>query len=114
MEEVDKKYDNLFFNEELIKESEKLPIKIKLSLEKGKIEENDWNNKQKTNALVHDCINIENNIKNINIINEKIKKFNSIKDFEVKFEPEEDGISEISEKVKNFGHIYYNELEKNV
>ena len=34
--EIDKKFNDLFFKEELIKESEKLPNKIKLALEKGK------------------------------------------------------------------------------
>ena len=38
---VDKKFDELFCKEELIKESEKLPNKIKISIEKGKINEND-------------------------------------------------------------------------
>ena len=38
-----KKYDEMFFKEELIKESEKLPNIVKISLEKGKINENDWN-----------------------------------------------------------------------
>ena len=34
--EVDNQFNNLFGNEEIIKESEKLPNKIKISLEKGK------------------------------------------------------------------------------
>ena len=41
--EIDKKYNELFQNEEIIKESEKLPNKIKISLEKGKEIENNWN-----------------------------------------------------------------------
>ena len=38
--EVDKTFEDLFFKEKLIKDSEKLPNKIKLSLEKGIINEN--------------------------------------------------------------------------
>ena len=85
--EVDKKYDELFFKEDLVKESEKLPVKIEKSLEKGKINEKEWDDKKKLKCLINDCISIENEIKDINIINETIKKFNSEKNFEVKFSP---------------------------
>jgi len=66
--EVDKKYDNMFFEEKFIKQNEKLPNKIKLSLEKSNIEESDWDDKKKLNALINNCINIENNIFLITII----------------------------------------------
>ena len=42
LSEVEQKYDELFFKEDIIKESEKLPNKIKASLEKGKTINNDW------------------------------------------------------------------------
>ena len=45
--EVDNKFNELFGNEDIIREGEKLPNKIKLSLEKGKINENDWNDNNK-------------------------------------------------------------------
>ena len=35
--EVDKKFNNLYYNEDIIKQSESLPNKIKIYLEKGKI-----------------------------------------------------------------------------
>jgi len=35
--EIDKKLENLFYKEDIIKEKEKLPLKIKDSLEKGKL-----------------------------------------------------------------------------
>ena len=57
--EVDKYADNIFFTEDIIKEGEKLPNKIKESLEKGKILENKWNN-NKLNSSINDCLNIEN------------------------------------------------------
>ena len=41
--EIDEKYNNGYINEIKIKESEKLPNKIKLSLEKGKTIEKDFN-----------------------------------------------------------------------
>ena len=35
--EVDKKFNKLYYNEDIIKQSESLPNKIKIYLEKGKI-----------------------------------------------------------------------------
>ena len=40
--EIDTEFKNIFFKEELIKESEKLPNKIIKSIEKGKIVEKEW------------------------------------------------------------------------
>ena len=71
--EADNKFDNLFGNEDIIKESEKLPNKIKISLEKGKLIDNEWNDNNKLSSNINNCINIENNIKNINIISNNIK-----------------------------------------
>ena len=55
--EVDNKYNNIFCNEDIIKESEKLPNKTKKLLEKGKTIDKEWNN-NKLNSLINDCINI--------------------------------------------------------
>ena len=86
--EVDKKYDILFFKEEeVIKECEKLPDKIKLSLEKGKVI--DKNNNNELIFLINDCMNIENNILKMKEINDKISKSNDIKDIKVIFYPNE-------------------------
>jgi len=71
--EVDKKFNQIYYKEEIIKQSEYLPNKIKIILEKGKIINKEWNNDNKLNPLINDCINIENNIKDINNINEIIK-----------------------------------------
>jgi len=48
--DVDKLYNELFINENIMKESEKLPNKIKISLEKGKEIDNNWKN-NKLNIL---------------------------------------------------------------
>ena len=37
LSDIDKQYDDKYFKEDLIKESEKLPNKIKKSIDKGKI-----------------------------------------------------------------------------
>ena len=61
--EIDKKYNDNYIREDKIKEIEKLPNKIKLSLEKGKLINNEWDNNNKLSTIIKDCINIENNIK---------------------------------------------------
>ena len=104
--EVDNEFEKLYFNEDILKETEKLPNKIKISLEKGKIIDKEWDNNNKLNSLINDCINIENDIKTINIINEKIKKYKS-SNSEVKFNLCNDDII-ILELIKKFGDINNN------
>ena len=108
LKEVDEKYDELFFKEDLIKESEKLPKKIKTSIEKGKSINNNWNN-DKLNSSINDCVNIENNIEQINTINNNVKRCNLIVNLKINFYPNEDKeINESLEKIKRYGNIYYN------
>ena len=104
--EVDKEFNNLYFNEDLIEKSKVLPNKIKLSLEKGKTLDKDWNENE-ISIYINDCIEIENNTKGINIINENIQKGNSNKNKEIKFNPNEDGINDMLEIIKKFGKVYY-------
>ena len=112
LSEVDKIFNKLYFNEDMIKESEKLPNKIKISLEKGKIIDNEWNKNNKINSLINDCINIENNIKIIKDINESLKKCKSIKS-KIKFFPEDIGVenNELFTVIKNFGKISSNRFK---
>ena len=67
--EVDKQFYDFFLNEDIIKESEKLSNKIKLSLEKGKLIDIENKNNQKLNSLINDCLNIEYDIIKLNDIN---------------------------------------------
>ena len=111
--EVDNQYDKLFLKEDIIIESEKLPNKIKISLEKGKLieKENEENKNIKLNSYINDCINVEKNIKFIDEINEKIEKCNSNKNIIIKFIPDEnenDGVSQFLETIKTFGKIFNN------
>ena len=102
--EVDEQFNNIYFKEDIIKKSEKLPIKMKESLEKGKIL-NKWDeNNHKLNSLINDCINIENNIKDISIINENITKFNT-KKIEINFNPEKFENNDFLESIKKFGSL---------
>jgi len=106
--EIDNKFDNLFLTEKIINQSEKLPDKIKKSLEKGRLIENEWNNSNKLNYKIQNCLDIENNMKNINEINKKIENCNSSK-IKIKFIPDnEDELNEFLKTIKIFGKIYDN------
>ena len=96
-------YNNKYFKEEFIKDIEKLPNKIKISLEKGQIIDKEWNNDDnKLNLIINDCITIENNINNINLINEKIKNYKNVNNLKINFYPENEiEINSFLEKNKN-------------
>jgi hypothetical protein len=110
--EVDKKFNDLFFKEELIKESEKLTNKIKNSLEKGKAINKEWNDDTHLSSLLNDCLNIENDITKINEINENINKCNSNKDIDISFNPGEKEINYFLENFAQFGEIVHNKKEE--
>ena len=102
---IDNKFDNLFFKEDIIKQSEKLPKEIKLYLNIGKEIDNKWNKNDKNlNLYINDCINIENNIKNILSIKENIIKCNSM-NIKTYFIPEEEDINKLIKQIKNFGEL---------
>jgi len=100
---VDKKFNKLFFKEELIKESEILPTKIKTFLEKSRNINNEWNDDNLIH-LVNDCINIENTVKDIKSLNNKVKRCSAI-NFKIDFFPKKGEIDYFSQKIKNFGKI---------
>ena len=107
-DEILLKINNYFINENIIKEGEKLPNKIKLSLEKGKKINNEWDNEDKLNILINDCLNIENNINEINNLNEEIKKFNDVNYSNIIFFPEkEEEMKNITEIINHFGDIIF-------
>ena len=103
LSEVDNHFNNLYFKEDTIKNCEKLPNKIKISLEKGKNIDNEWNKKDKLISLINDCINIENNMKEIKIINEIINKSNNTINTKIKLITEED--NKFLESLKKYCRI---------
>ena len=107
--DVDNLYNNKFFDENIIKKAEKLPKKIKESIEKGKIIDKEWD-KYNIFSNINDCINIENNIININIIKENINKFNLKNKIKFNFNPKGCRLDNFLENIKSFGKI--NESEK--
>ena len=103
LEEVEAAYENTFFKEEMLRECEKLPHRVKLSLEKGKQLEKE--NDDKKAFLINECIKIENNLKEIHIVNENVIKFNKLNKIKIKFSPEEDEINNELERIKSFGKL---------
>ena len=82
-----------------------MPNKVKKSLEKS------YNIKftdDKLALFINDCINIENNIKDINKVNEIINKFKNDTDIEIKFEYGEQ-LNIILEYFKTLGNISVND-----
>ena len=107
---VDEKFDTLFFKEDMVKECDKLPNKIEMSLQKGKIINDSWNDQNKIHSLINDCINIENNIKYINDLYRIMRKCKSI-NLNVEFIPKKRGISSLLETIKTFGGIKFNNFK---
>ena len=101
---VEEYYNNIYLKEDIIKESENLSNKIKQSLEKGKIIDKEWK-EDYLSLLLSDCINIENNIKEINIINDNIKKCYLNKVKKIDYNIEEENINNIIDIIQNFGKI---------
>ena len=100
MLEVNNKYNELYISENIFKECDKLPNKIKISLEKGKEVENNWNNNALP-LLINNCINIENNIKNIKLLNENIGKINNL-NIGIKFSIQEEGFNTLLNSINTF------------
>ena len=108
LSDIDNEFNNKYFKDDLIKESEKLPNKIKKSINKGKIIEKAWD-ENNLSSLINDCIIIENNIKEINDINNNIQKSNSNKNVKIEYNIEEEQINNLINTINNFGKIKTND-----
>ena len=110
--ELDIKFEEICLKEGEIKEYEKLPNKIKNLLIKGKNINNDnWNDENKLNFLLNVCINIENNLKSINLINQEMNKFSS-SSYELNFDYSKKVNDDFLNYIKNLGII--NIINKNI
>ena len=105
MSELEKRYNELYFTDELIKKSEKLPNKIKICLEKGKGV--NFNNEKQLHSLINQCLNIENNIKDITEINDKIIKKKQFSQNIICFSHGNDNKLSNYIKIKEFGQIIF-------
>ena len=74
--------------------------------EKGKKMDDDWNDNEKLSSIINDCIIIENNIKDIKEINEKIEKSKSSLNIKIEFSPKEEDINEVLDNIKKSGKIF--------
>ena len=113
LSEVDKKFNDEFCNENIVKNSEKLPEKIKQLLEKAESLKKD-NNNNNVNYFINVCISVENNIKNIKEINDNIVKCKNTKDKKFQFIPDEqERIDNFIDNIKQFGEIdvYLKEID---
>ena len=103
--EVDETFDNMFLNQKVIKDNEKLPEKIKNLLHKTQ-EINIYYKENKLSLFLNICINVENNIKNIHEMNEKIEKFKNSSYQKITFIPEdEEGLNKFLVNIKDFGRL---------
>ena len=104
LKEIDNIFDNKYINRDIIKKVEKLPNQIKLSLEKGKLIDKEWD-ENNIYSYINDCINIENNIKIINIIQEHINKYRTSNKINIIFSPSQYFLNNFLESIKSFGKI---------
>ena len=105
--DLDILFANSPINEKKLKEFEKLQNEIKVSLDKGKQIDNEWSNNEdeKINFFINECIRIENNIKNVQLLSENIKELND-KNINAKFFPEEENdINMFINGINKFGEI---------
>ena len=108
--EVDNIYDKMFVKEDLIKEIEKLPKKIKTALERN----HDFNIKNNNNddnyiSLINDFINVENTIKEIDLYKKKIQNSKNLDNLKIEFISEEETIIQ---SIKNFGNFSPNIIQE--
>jgi len=106
--------DKYGFKEDIEKDSLKLPNKINESLKKCHSIETEWNNEKKLLSLINDCVKIENNIKEINLIKENIIKSNNFD--KICFIPKEDDdkLKKILTDFSKFGEIIEENKKKKV
>ena len=110
--ELDQKFNDLYYKENIIKKVEKMPNNIKTLIDKGKLLLNkEWNDEKKLIERINDCKYIEENINNIIEINKNIEK-KEIEKINIKFMPENEQNIELIKNIKKFGEIYNEADEK--
>ena len=109
LKEIDKRFDDIYFNDNIIKENKKIENDIKIFLKQNKnikskfMDINSFLNDM--NILNINCENIENKIKQLSPICDKSKDFQ----MKMEFKPGSGGVGIMLSKVRNFGDIYINE-----
>ena len=104
LSEIDNIYNNKYFNGIIIKTIEKLPKQIIHNIEKGKLIDKDWD-ENNIYSNINDCINIENNIKIINIFKENVNQLKASNESNIIFTPNQNNLNNFLEIIKSFGEL---------
>ena len=110
LKDIDNIYEKNYFNEDIIQKGEKLPKQIKLSLEKGKLIDKEWDNNN-IYSYINDCINIENNIKILSSEKDNINKYKDKKRIKIEFIPKENSLNNFLGTLNSFGKIIINNFK---
>ena len=110
---IDKKFDNLVFKESSLKDYDKSSKSIKIFLDEKNLVDKEWKD-ENIISLINECINVENNIKNLKKLSNDLKKNESKKIYNVDNNFQEEQINNFIKSISTLGDIYYNfEFENN-
>ena len=104
--EIDQLYKKEYFDEDIINKGEKLPQKVKESLDMAKSINQEWE-ESKLNGYLNTCINVENNIKDIQTTYDIIENVKSKELINIKFSPKDDLLNKFLKIIKSFGSIFF-------
>ena len=105
---VEQVYENYFFNKNLSKDIDKIENKLNLSINKGMLVSNEYNNDEiNFISLINDCILIEDCIKEINYLKENYEKYEKNETLSIDLKLKEEEINFLN-NIKNLGNIYTN------
>lgn len=79
-------------------------------MDKGKLIDNEWNDNNKLIFNINICINIENSIKNLNLIDEKIKQSKSEQEKNNEFYMEQESYDNLIKIIKSLGKYITNSI----
>ena len=110
--EVDNYFEKYYCKEDIIKTMEKLPSKVKESLNNVEYIEKNWDNDIKLSYIIDSCIYVENYIESINKMNQIINKYNSKEqtNSKIHLNLNEDWLNDFLNKIKELGEITHRNL----
>jgi uncharacterized protein YoxC len=108
---LDLEFKKLFPSEKEMNDFEKIPTKIEKILSKKEEINQKFKDSFLLNSYINDCINIENDLKDINEKIALINKYAHNSEIKICFFPEEKDMDIIFNNIKSFGKIYQDEKE---
>jgi prefoldin subunit 5 len=108
---LDSIFSDICPSEKIMKDFEKMPKKIEELLQKKNDIEKKLDDSFILNSYINDCINIENDLKDINEKIALINKYAHNSEIKICFFPEEKDMDIIFNNIKSFGKIYQEEKE---